>query len=70
MEAASLVPNHLFLVCDEVKAKKLPEGQAFHFHHTVARLLFLSTRVWHDIQVAIAFLTMRIKDSARTTEGN
>lgn len=60
-EVASPAPNHLFLVRDELLAKKLPEEQAVHFHHTVAQLLFLSTRARRDIQVAVAFLTTRVQ---------
>ncbi len=60
-EVTSPAPNHLFLVRDEAEATKLPEEQAMCFHHTVAQLLFLSTRARKDIQVAVAFLTTRVK---------
>ena len=31
------------------------------FHHSVAQLLFVATRVRRDIQTAVAFLTTRVK---------
>lgn len=60
-EATSPAPNHLFIVRDKSKAVKLPKEQAVCFHHTVAQLLFLSTRAQRDIQVAVASLTTRVK---------
>jgi hypothetical protein len=57
--------DHLFQVRDPEETEKmrkwLPEEQAVHFHHTVAQLLFISTRVKKDIQMAVAFLTTRVK---------
>ena len=57
--------DHLFQVRDPKETEKmgkwLPEEQAVHFHHTVAQLLFISTRVRKDIQTAVAFLTTRVK---------
>ena len=50
----------LFKVCPSSEAKLLPEDQATAFHHTTAQLLFLS-RVRHDIQTMVAFLTTRVK---------
>jgi hypothetical protein len=38
---ATPAADHLFTVCNESKAKFLPEAQAQAFHHTVAQLLFL-----------------------------
>ncbi len=40
----SLVADYLFKVREESEAKPLPEEQAMVFHHTIVRLLFLSTR--------------------------
>jgi hypothetical protein len=48
--------DHLFTMRDKLLAKQLPEEQARVFHHTTAQLLFLSTRVWSDIQPATVFL--------------
>eukprot|EP00804_Cyclotella_cryptica_P029935 CCRYP_017817-RA/>CCRYP_017817-RA protein AED:0.43 eAED:0.44 QI:0/0/0/1/0/0/3/0/166 len=38
-----------------------PEEIAQHFHHTVAQLLYASTRVRPDIQMAVAFLMTRVE---------
>ena len=53
--------DYLFKVRDEDEAKFLPEEQAVLFHHSVAQLLFLACRARRDIQVAVAFLTTRVK---------
>ena len=53
--------DNLFKIRDEAEAKFLPEEQAVLFHHTVAQLLFLSTRARRDIQTAVSFLTSRVK---------
>ncbi len=60
-EVASPAPNHLLLLWDKEKATKLPEEQMIDFHHTGEKLLFLSTRVQRDIQVAVAVLTTTVK---------
>ena len=52
--------DHLSQVCPPSEAKYLPEDQARAFHHTTARLLFLSL-VRRDIQTTVAFLTTRVK---------
>jgi hypothetical protein len=43
--AATPAPNKLFKIRDEAEAKKLNEEQVLAFHHTVAQLLFMATRV-------------------------
>eukprot|EP00956_Cyclotella_meneghiniana_P038953 scaffold162906_cov46-Cyclotella_meneghiniana.AAC.1 len=44
------------------KSKKwLDPERTKDFHHSVAQLLFVSTRVRRDIQTAVAFLTTRVK---------
>ena len=53
--------DYLFKVRDEDEAKYLPEEQAALFHHSVAQLLFLACRARMDIQVAVAFLTTRVR---------
>ncbi len=68
-KVASPAPNHLFLVCNKSEAVKLPEEQAVCFHHTVARLLFLSTRARRLIQVAVPFLTTRVKSPNEDNRG-
>jgi hypothetical protein len=51
--------NHLFQV--NLMAKKLSRKESDHFHHLVAKLLFLSKRARPDIQTAVAFLSTRVK---------
>jgi hypothetical protein len=53
--------DHLFTIRDEKEAKPLDKKQTLAFHHTVAQLLFMATRVRRDIQTAVAFLTTRVK---------
>ena len=52
---------HLFTIREEGHDKYLPEEKAQEFHTIVAQLLFLSGRARRDIQVAVAFLTTRVK---------
>ena len=63
--ASTLASDHLFRVRDPDKVERLrkylPEEQAAYFHHTVAQLLFISSRVRRDIQTAMSFLTTRVK---------
>eukprot|EP00804_Cyclotella_cryptica_P006122 CCRYP_010732-RA/>CCRYP_010732-RA protein AED:0.20 eAED:0.22 QI:0/0/0/1/1/1/2/0/901 len=63
-ECTSPASEHLFKVWDpeetERLRKYLPEELAQHFHHTVAQLLYVGTRVRRDIQTAVAFLTTRV----------
>jgi hypothetical protein len=59
---ATRAADHLFDVRDPTTARLLPEEQARAFHHAVAQLLFLSTRVRRDIQPVTAFLTTRVKN--------
>ena len=51
----------MFKIRDEDEAKYLSEERAQQFHHVVAQLLFLACRARRDIQVAVAFLTTRVK---------
>jgi hypothetical protein len=54
--------DHLFRVREDPTGQSiLPEEQASAFHRTTAQLLFLSGRARRDIQVAVAFLTTRVK---------
>lgn len=57
---ATPATDNLFKVRTE-NVKPLPEPQAVMYHHTVAQLLFASTRVRRDIQTTVAFLTTRVK---------
>jgi hypothetical protein len=60
-KAAMPAANHLFTVRDKKEGRALKEEKALVFHHTVAQLLFMSTRARRDIQMAVAFLTTRVK---------
>jgi hypothetical protein len=61
-KALSPAANHLFLVRDPTEARPLEEERALAFHHMVAQLLFMCSRGRGDIQIAVAFLTMRMKE--------
>ncbi len=60
-KAATAAANHLFTVRDKKEARALKEERALVFRHTVAQLLFMPTRARCDIQMAVAFLTTRVK---------
>jgi len=51
-KAATPAADHLFVIRDEKEARPLEEERALAFHHTVAQLLFMSTRARRDIQTA------------------
>ena len=53
--------DYLFQVRDNAEAKALEEYRALEFHHAMAQWHFLNGRARHDIQTAVAFLTIRIK---------
>jgi hypothetical protein len=52
--------DHLFKVRED--GTKLNKEQADAFHHTVYQLLFAVNRAFRDIQMAVSFLTTRVKD--------
>ncbi len=60
-KAAMPVADHLFTIRDKKEARALEEERALVFHHTVAQLLFVSTRARRNIQSVVAFLTTRVK---------
>ncbi len=62
--------DHLFAIRDKKEVKPLDEEQALAFHHTVAQLLFMATRVRQDIQTAVAFLTTRVKSPDKDDWGS
>ena len=60
--AATPAADHLFKVRElDNHNSYLPNEQASMFHRSTAQLLFLSGRARRDIQVAVAFLTTRVK---------
>jgi hypothetical protein len=60
-KAATPAAGHLFTVRDNKEARALKGERALVFHHTVAQLLFMLMRARRDIQMAVAFLTTRVK---------
>ncbi len=54
--------DHPFKVRDEKEARALKEEHALAFHHTEAQLLFMLMWARQDIQMAVAFLTARVKN--------
>jgi hypothetical protein len=62
MDGEALTPagNHLFQV-NESDPECLSTELADLFHHYTAKLLFLCKRARPDIQLAVAFLTTRVK---------
>ena len=59
--SSSPAVDHLFKIREGDAVKVLPKEQAVHFHHTVAQLLFLSSRARPNISTAISFLSTRVK---------
>ena len=57
---ATPASDYLFKVREN--GTKLNEELAEAFHHTVYQLLFAASRASRDIQTAVSFLTMRVKD--------
>jgi hypothetical protein len=64
---ATSANDYLFKVREN--ATKLNEELAEAFHHTVCQLLFAASRVRHDIQTAVSFLTTRVKDPGKDDRG-
>ncbi len=56
---ATPASDHLFKVQED--GRKLSKELAEVFHHTVYQLLFSANRARHDIQMAVSFLTIRVK---------
>ena len=59
--AATPATDRLLKVRNGDEAKTLPGEQASAYQRMVAQLLFLSGQARRDIQMAVAFLTMRVK---------
>jgi hypothetical protein len=60
-KSATPARDRLFDIRDKKDRKLLEEERAVAFHHTTAQLLFMVTRARRDIQMAVAFLTTRVK---------
>ena len=67
--AATPAHDRLFEIRDKKKAKKLSKEQALVFHHTVAQLLVMAMRARCNIQMAVAFLTTRVKNPCKDNWG-
>ena len=59
--STSLKDNHLFQVSPEEKQTLLDKERATAFHHTVAQLVFVTSRARKQIKMAIAFLCNRLR---------
>ena len=59
--AATPEVDHLITVRDEGKTHYLPEEQAHTFHHTVAKIMFMSDRARRDIPTTVELLTTQGK---------
>jgi hypothetical protein len=60
--AATPAADHIFTIRPEGECKTLDEPEAVVFHHSVAQLMFASTRARKDIHTTIAFLTTRVRN--------
>ena len=60
--AATPASEHLFKVRDEEDRKIIDEERAQDFHYAVAQLLSVTLRCRRDLQMAVAFLSTRVKD--------
>ena len=60
-KAATPAADYLFEVNSMPNKRLLPEEQAIHLHHYVAKLLFISGQAHQDIQTPVAFLATCIK---------
>jgi hypothetical protein len=59
--ATSPAADHLFTIRSEKDRKPLEEKRAIAFHHSVAQLLFTTTRSRKYIQTSVTFLTTRVR---------
>ena len=62
MKGASVTPaaNDLFNVNPD--CRKLGEEKVSQFHHLTSKLLYLSKHARPDLQTAVSFLTMRVRE--------
>jgi hypothetical protein len=59
-KAVTPAGDHLFKVRED--GQKLDEEQVDAFHNTVYQLLFAANHARRDIQMAVSFLTMHVKE--------
>jgi hypothetical protein len=67
--AATPATENLIGVKDDHERTALDETRARAFHHSVAQLLFASSRSRKDIQTAVAFLTTRVRSPDKDERG-
>ena len=67
--AATPAGERLFDIRDEKEVRPLEEECAIAFHHTTAQLLFMAAQARQDIQMAVAFLTTRVKSPDKDNWG-
>ena len=60
--AASPAAEHLFNFRDDKDTKYLLEDQSKSFRHTIAQIIFMSSREHRDVQIAVEFFTTRVKN--------
>ena len=60
MTEATPAADQIFKLCNESKKQYLPEEQEHKFHHTVAKLMFMSARENQDIHMVVALITTRV----------
>ncbi len=58
-KSATPAGDHLFKIRED--GRKLDDGMADAFHHTVYQLLFAANRAHRDIHTAVSFLTTRVQ---------
>ena len=68
--APSPAADCLYQICDASNARPLNDTHAFALRHTMAQLLFASTRMHQDIQVVVSFLTTCIRSPDEDDWGN
>jgi hypothetical protein len=68
--AQTSAADNLFTVRPDDERTTLDEERARAFHHSVAQLLFASSRARKDIQLAVSFLTTRVKEPDEDNWGN
>ena len=54
--------KHLFTVREDTHRKLVDEDRNTTFHHSVAQILFPASCVSKDIQLAVVFLTTRVRN--------
>jgi len=67
MRGLATTPASSYLFNTDPGCKKLNNDEGQLFHHLVAKLLYLSKQTRQDIQMAVAFLCTRVRESDTET---